>query len=119
MARLMRRGSTSCTISPVSQPLGAAVPTLASFAGDSFYLPSSATSSAILFAFLTQGAMVLGDQTPPTGTVDWWGDDWALVNSLSSGPAPNSFKGFGDSTTEPPSCNSTWTTRTGNSSAPP
>ena len=109
-------GTAVCTI-PVNQPLGAGT-VAANFAGDAFYLPSSASGTTILFAFLAQGAFVLGDQTA-TGAVEFWGDDWAIRNVLTGGPAPDAFKGFAATTTEPPTCGSTWTTRPGNSSHPP
>ena len=109
-------GSASCVITP-NQPLGAGT-VAANFAGDAFYLPSSDSASTILFAFLKQGSFILGDKTD-TGTVEFWGANWSTVNALTGGPAPNAFKGFGNTTAEPPACGTTWTTRTGNSSGPP
>ena len=109
-------GTATCQI-PVNQPLGAGS-VAANFAGDAFYLPSSASANIILFAFLARGAFVLGDQTA-TGAVEFWGDDWAIKNVLSGGLAPNAFKGFAAITTEPPACGSIWTTRPGNSPPPP
>jgi hypothetical protein len=50
--------------------------------------------------------------------VTFWGAQWATQNQLSSGPAPNSFKGFENSNTAP-TCGGTWTTAPGNSSNPP
>jgi hypothetical protein len=38
---------------------------------------------------------------------------------MSGGSAPNSFKGFEDSTAALPACGSTWTSKPGNSSNPP
>jgi len=112
-------GVATCPISPVAQPLGS-IPVGDVFAGDTFYKPASASSSAILFAFLTTGAMVLGDQNTQIGAgVTFWGAQWASLNSLSSGAAPNSFKGFANATGEPPTCGGTWTTGPGNSSDPP
>src|SRR5207237_4314607 len=88
-------GVAACDIFPVNQPFGAGV-VAANFAGDAFYLPSSASATTIIFAFLAQGAFVLGDQTAVVGpnTVEFWGDDWSFENVLSGGIAPNSFKGF-------------------------
>jgi len=109
-------GKATCTIL-VNQPLGPGT-VAANFAGDAFYLPSSASANTIQFAFLRKGAFVLGDQTD-TGVVEFWGDDWAIRNRLTGGPAPDAFKGFAATTTEPPTCGSTWTSRPGNSSRPP
>ena len=112
-------GVATCTIAPVAQPLGSN-PVGDVFAGDAFYKPASATASAILFAFLTTGADVLGDQSAQIGTdVTFWGAQWASLNNLSGGSAPNSFKGFASNTGEPPKCGITWTTGPGNSSDPP
>jgi hypothetical protein len=113
-------GTAACTIL-VNQPLGPGVVT-ANFAGDAFYLPSSANASTILFAFLSHGAFVLGDQTAAVGPVTdtFWGADWSSLNLLSGGSAPNSFKGFASTiSTNPPVCGDTWTSRPGNSSGPP
>jgi hypothetical protein len=109
-------GTVSCSI-VVNQPLGPGT-VAAGFAGDALYLPSSGGAATILFAFPAQGAFVVGDQTA-SGAVEFWGDDWATVNMLTGGPAPNAFKGFAANTSEPPACGSTWTTTPGNSSQPP
>ena len=111
-------GVAACTIFPVNQPLGTGVVT-ANFAGDAFYLPSSASATTIIFAFLDHGAFVVGDETD-TGSVEFWGHSWSHDNVLSGGPAPNSFKGFASAiSTNPPACGDTWTSRPGNSSDPP
>jgi hypothetical protein len=111
-------GVAACTIFPVNQPFGAGVVT-ANFAGDAFYLPSSASATTIIFAFLDHGSFVVGDQTA-TGTVEFWGHSWSRDNVLSGGPAPDSFKGFAAAiSTNPPACGDTWTSRPGNSSRPP
>jgi len=109
-------GTASCSIL-VNQPLGPGT-VAASFAGDALYLPSSNGASTILFAFPAQGAFVVGDQTA-SGAVEFWGNDWATVNILSGGPAPDAFKGFAANTSEPPTCGSAWTTSPGTSSQPP
>jgi hypothetical protein len=109
-------GTASCSIL-VNQPLGPGT-VAAGFAGDALYLPSSNGASTILFAFPARGAFVLGNQTA-SGAVEFWGDDWATVNMLSGGLAPDAFKGFAASTSEPPACGSAWTTDPGNSSQPP
>jgi hypothetical protein len=110
-------GKASCTIAVVNQPLGTNT-VVARFAGDAFYLPSSASANAISFAFPARGDFVLGDQTS-TGAVEFWGDDWASVNKLSGGAAPDAFKGFAASTSRPPACGTAWTSRPGDSSKPP
>jgi hypothetical protein len=111
-------GVAACTIFPVNQPSGAGV-VAANFAGDAFYLPSSASEATIIFAFLDHGSFVVGDETD-TGSVEFWGHSWSRDNVLSGGPAPDSFKGFAsDVSTNPPACGDTWTSRPGNSSRPP
>jgi hypothetical protein len=67
------------------------------------------------------GAFVIGDQDAAIGsTVTFWGAQWHKDNALSGGGAPASFKGFADTATATPaSCGQPWTTRPGNSSAPP
>jgi hypothetical protein len=67
------------------------------------------------------GNFVIGDRNAVVGNhVMFWGAQWAKYNSLSGGQAPNSFKGFADSTSaNPPACGGTWTNDPGNSSGPP
>lgn len=113
-------GTASCTI-VVSQPLGPNT-VKASFAGDSFYKPSSDTEAVLIFAFLAGGgSFVIGNLNSAVGTpVEFWGAQWAKDNSLSGGPAPDAFKGFAETTsTTPPACGGTWMTDPGNSSGPP
>ncbi len=120
-------GTATCTL-VVSVLLGPQ-PLKASFAGDAFYLPSADTSkSAIVFAFPSTGAFVLGNNTVAAATssttVTWWADNWATLDSLSGGAAPNAFKGFAGnevlpSSTPPSVCGSNWTTNPGNSPPPP
>jgi hypothetical protein len=109
-------GTASCSIL-VNQPLGPNTVTV-NFAGDGFYLPSSATESVILFSFLASGSMMIGNLNDAVGTpVEFWGSDWSTQNALSGGPAPDAFKGFAD--TAPHVCGGTWSTLPGNSSIPP
>ena len=111
-------GTASCSIT-LSQTLGPGM-VMASFAGDGFYLPSSASESVIVFAFLSRGSMAVGDLDSTVGTpVTFWGSQWWKDNMLSGGAAPSSFKGFASITPEPPACGGVWTTGTGNSSTPP
>lgn len=110
-------GLATCTIPSVNQPLGPNT-VAANFAGDGFYLPSSASEPVILFAFLAQGSMIVGNLDTPTGTaVEFWGSDWSTANALSGGPAPNSFKGFATNSLQ--SCGGTWSASPGNSGKPP
>jgi hypothetical protein len=118
-------GNAQCTIGSVAAPLGATVPLGASFAGDTYYLPSADTSkTAVVFGFPTRGDFVLGDSTVaaagPLTTLIWWSSNWSLLNTVSGGPVTTSFKGFaGDLTpSSPPACGGTWTTRPGNSPPP-
>ena len=120
-------GIATCSVI-VTVPLGPE-PVQASFAGDAFYRPSADTGkSAIVFAFPSSGAFVLGNNTvagaTPSTTVTWWADTWSSVNSLSGGAAPNAFKGFAASVvlpsgTPPTGCAGNWTTTAGNSPPPP
>jgi hypothetical protein len=106
----------------VSAPLGTQTVT-AAFLGDTFYLPSSETLTATVFAFLDRGAFVLGDLTAaaatPTTDVTFWGAQWADVNALSGGSGPNAVKGFASAfNATPPACGGTWTASPGNSGKP-
>jgi hypothetical protein len=117
-------GIASCTVA-VSSGLGTSIPITANFAGDAFYLPSSDSATAIVFAFPSKGAFVLGDGTAASGgTVEWWGAQWANNNVLGGGAAPPAFKGFAENVTLPTStppavCGAPWTSSPGNSGAPP
>jgi hypothetical protein len=121
-------GAASCSIAEMSgATLGEKTLTV-SFAGDTYYEPSSDSAAVIVFAFPSRGAFVLGDSTvsaaTPSTTVTWWSDTWWLQNGLSGGVAPDSFKGFAPSVTTLPtttpadSCGTTFRTRTGNSPPP-
>ena len=92
----------------------------ATFNGDSFYEPDSDTKTTLIFANAPggAGAFVVGDKTPKTGTVYFWGSQWATKNSLSGGAAPNGFKGYAKRPASP-SCGTTWSTDPGNSAPPP
>lgn len=110
-------GVASCPIVP-AQPLGPGT-VRADFFGDAFYLPSSASASTIMFAFLSRGAFVIGSGDSTMGSkVDFFGPTWAKQN-LVPGGAPNSFKGYASATDEPPACGTEWTTTPGDSVAPP
>jgi hypothetical protein len=109
-------GKASCTIA-VNQPLGPNTVS-ANFAGDSYYLPSTVSEPVILFAFLAQGSMIVGNLNTAAGSqVEFWGSQWSTYNSLSGGPAPVAFKGF--ASTAPQSCGGVWSSGTGTSPIPP
>ena len=118
-------GNVSCPIPTVTVPLGQET-AAATFAGDAFYLQSSDSKKVIVFAFPSNGAFVLGDNTVAgagSGTVTWWSDSWSLLDSVSGGPAPASFKGFAGTVTLPTTspanlCGTTFSTRPGNSAPP-
>jgi hypothetical protein len=75
-------------------------------------------TSAIARTPTTGGSFVIGDQSAAPGAhVTFWGAQWWKDNELSGGVAPASFKGFADTATA--KCGQPWTTRPGNSSAPP
>jgi hypothetical protein len=123
-------GNATCTLSAAQLLLVGLGPQTvsANFAGDTRYLPSSATAAAFVFAFPARGAFVLGDQTAAgagSSNVTWWGDNWNRVNTLTGGQAPSSFKGFANAVaalptggSQPTSCAGTWTTSGGNSPPP-
>ena len=64
---------------------------------------------------------MIGNLNSAVGTpVEFWGAQWANLNSLSGGLAPDAFKGFANMTsTTPPACSGMWITDPGNSSDPP
>jgi hypothetical protein len=68
-----------------------------------------------------QGNFVIGDGNAVVGNrVTFWSDQWAILNSLSGGPAPASFKGFANSISPDPAiCGGSWKSKPGNSSRPP
>jgi uncharacterized repeat protein (TIGR01451 family) len=111
-------GSASCNVT-VAQPLGPGT-AQAIFAGDAYYLPSSDTKTTLIYANAPGtggGAFVIGDQSQ-TGTVTFWGSQWASTNQVSGGAAPSSFKGFAKYPAAP-TCGATFTTDPGNSAPPP
>jgi hypothetical protein len=109
----------------VTVPLGSTT-IQATFAGDAHYQPSNDSATAIVFAFPSGGAFVVGDGTASGGTgtsVTWWADTWSALNALTGGGAPASFKGFAGAvslptTTPPVACGGPWTTLPGNSPPP-
>ncbi len=111
-------GNASCEIASVNQTVGS-VPVKANFAGDTFYVAAEASSTVSVFEPHATGAFVVGDLSAGPGkTVNFWGAQWATNNAFSGGRAPSSMKGYAASPTAL-TCGATWTTSTGNSSAPP
>ncbi len=108
----------------MSSALGS-VPITATFVEDAFYLGSSDSATAILFAFPSRGAFTVGNGSAVIGgTVNWWGHSWANTNVLTGGNAPSAFKGFAatvslPTSTPPATCGSPWSTGPGNSASPP
>ena len=122
-------GLAQCSVNVSgSQALGPQ-PVTATFAGDAYYEPSSDSKDAMVFAFPSTGAFVLGDTTvagaTPTTRVTWWSDAWWSLNNLTGGPAPLAFKGYAATvrqlpTTNPAnSCGTSFTSPPGNSPPPP
>ena len=113
-------GAASCDISPVNQPLGPGT-VRAEFPGNVRYLGSSDEASTLIFAFLTRGSFVVGDQSGAIGNaVSFWGAQWRKTNVLSGGAAPPAFKGFASSLiVSPPACGAAWSSSPGNRSDPP
>jgi folate-dependent phosphoribosylglycinamide formyltransferase PurN len=111
-------GNAACSIIGVTQPLGPGSVT-AAFAGDGFYQPASASAATMVFAFLPSGTFVVSDQAVAAGhLVTFWSSQWAGLNPLRGGAAPSSFKGFASATTGS-DCASSWSSRPGDSAAPP
>jgi hypothetical protein len=112
-------GAATCTISVVSQPLGAGGLS-ASFAGDGSYAPASAGGAFVAFAFVSGGMFVVGDGSAQVGgSVTFWSPTWSSSNTLSGGSGPASFKGFATTMTPGAACAGTWTSTPGASSNPP
>jgi hypothetical protein len=117
-------GVASCTL-VVNSPLGSAIPITAKFAGDAFYLPSSTSATAVVFAFPPGGSFVVGDTSAAGGgTVTWWDSSWAKANTFSDGTAASAMKGFAPgapvpTSTPPAACGGPWSTTGGNSPPPP
>ena len=77
---------------------------------------ATATDHLLVFGSTGGGSFVIGDQST-TGTVQFWGAQWAKKNALSGGSAPSSFKGFGAGTA--PACGAGWTADPGGSGGAP
>jgi hypothetical protein len=71
---------------------------------------ATASSQTLVFALVAGGVYVIGDRSA-SGTVDFWGSQWAKRNSLSGGAGPSSFKGFAGGSA--PVCGAHWTAAPG------
>ncbi|MES1247890.1 MAG: Ig-like domain repeat protein, partial [Actinomycetota bacterium] len=116
-------GHATCSVTRVGAPYGTKTAVTATFDGDSAYLASSAKSGSNPCVFGSapgHGLFVIGDRTSWNSSITFWGSQWSKSNSLSYG-SPSSFKGFGDDDDDDdtPTCNASWTSRTGNSTPPP
>jgi hypothetical protein len=113
-------GTTKCSVTPTSLPLGQ-VPVTVSFAGNANYAAATTTAQTLLYTYLPQGAFVIGDKSAVVnGSVTFSGPQWARDNSLTGGGAPASFKGFASTPSSTvPVCGGTWTTGPGNSAGAP
>jgi hypothetical protein len=112
-------GTAICSLT-VNQALGPGT-VLASFSSDGSYQAAQDKEPTLVFAYLSSGAFVVGDESA-TRSVTYWGARWAGQNALSGGAAPDAFKGFAASTSSsPPACGSSasWTTGPGSSSGSP
>jgi hypothetical protein len=109
-------GLASCTVT-VPGPTGPTLST-ATFLGDAGTAAAADVKPALIYAYAPgSGSFVVGDRSS-TGSVTFWGAQWAKSNSLSGGAADSSFKGFAVSPAKP-QCGGTWTTDPGNSAPPP
>jgi streptogramin lyase len=112
-------GAATCSIDVVNQALGTGA-LLATFGGDGFYAPASASGAFVAFAFAGGGMFVVGDGSAQAGgSVTFWSPTWSSRNTLSGGPGPASFKGFASTMTPVVTCAGTWTSTGGDSSNPP
>jgi len=111
-------GSATCSIAAVNQPPGPGA-VFASFAGDGFYAPASASGAYVSFAFVSGGMFVVGDASAQVGTsVTFWSPTWSDAN-LVTGSGLSSFKGFVTTILPAAACGATWTSTGGSSSSPP
>ena len=80
---------------------------------------TSTTCGLLTYAFPSgTGAFAIGDRNSAKGTeVTFWGGRWSKLNSLSGGSAPDSFNGFGQ-TSSMPTCGAVWNTIAGNGNPP-
>ncbi len=81
---------------------------------------ATTSCNVLIFAFAPgRGGFAIGDREMANGTgVTFWGAQWSKKNPLSTGGAPDSFKGYAENPAAP-SCGATWNTDPGNSTPPP
>jgi hypothetical protein len=104
-------GNASCTLPAATLRLGP-VKVTAQFDGDTLYTGNTATGLALFYAMPAGGIFAIGDESA-TGQVTFWSPFWSLLNTLSTGPPPASFKGFATTPT-----NSGWLATPGFNHAP-
>lgn len=85
-------GDASCTLPATALALGPSTITVR-FSGGMLYSTATAAGHAVVYGMPDGGLFVVGDRSA-TGRVTFWSPSWWLLNGLSSGPAPASFKGF-------------------------
>ncbi|HEY6961517.1 MAG TPA: PKD domain-containing protein [Gaiellaceae bacterium] len=83
-------GAAACTLP--SPSLGPSQVT-ARFDGDTLYDGASASSPTLVYGLPDGGVFVVGDGAAH-GAVTFWSQSWWLLNTLTGGAAPASFKGF-------------------------
>ena len=121
-------GNVSCTIPNPNQTSGSVALTV-SYGGNTYYLPSGASTTVTTASLPTSGDFVVGDVSagaPTKGTVvNFWGSQLWKKNAFSGvDNAPASMKGYIDNAPAL-SCKTstggvpTWTSNPGNSSGPP
>ena len=71
---------------------------------------TTTAASTLVYGTAGAGAFVIGDRSA-TGTVTFWGAQWAQRNQLSGGDAPAAFKGFAG--TAGMACGNAWATAHG------
>ena len=108
-------GIATCSISPVTATPGPQ-PVSEAFAGDTAYRAASHSGSVLIFAFGHAGSFVIGDASQ-SGTVTFWGPQWAKANTLTGGRAPASFKGY-EGTGTVTQCGTLWTAQPGEDKPP-
>jgi hypothetical protein len=112
-------GLATCQIVNVNQPQGSTT-LRADFAGDAYYLASTASRTVVVFTWTPGGNFVIGDGSDSVGTTaTFWADDWNLKNIVSGGQAPSAFKGFANNPPGKTTCGGSWSTGGGNSPPPP
>lgn len=80
---------------------------------------ADAQTQILIYGVVKGGSFVIGDGNAAAGnSVTFWGVQWQALNTLASGPAPASFKGFEDQPAVA-ACGQAWATDPGNSTPPP